>query len=111
MHSSLKLTVSHAPFWHNGSSISSKSSNILLASLLAVIPGCLQYGTSAIAVVTLAIASAIIWEMLINLISRRPISVGDGNAALIGMMFAMMLPATTPWWAVVTGTFFAVSHL
>lgn len=108
MHSTLKLTVSHAPFWHNGSSISSKSSNILLASLLAVIPGCLQYGVSAVGVVALSIASAIIWEVLINLISRRPISVGDGNAALIGMMFAMMLPATTPWWAVVTGTFFAV---
>jgi len=108
MHSTLKLTVSHAPFWHNGSSISSKSQNILLASLLAVIPGCLQYGKSAVAVVTLSIASAIIWELLINVISRRPVSVGDGNAALIGMMFAMMLPATTPWWAVVTGTFFAV---
>jgi len=108
MHSTLKLTVSHAPFWHNGSSISSKSRNILLASLLAVIPGCLQYGIAAVGVVTLSIASAIIWELLINFISRRPVSVGDGNAALIGMMFAMMLPATTPWWAVVTGTFFAV---
>ncbi|MBC2715805.1 MAG: RnfABCDGE type electron transport complex subunit D [Desulfobacteraceae bacterium] len=108
MHSTLKLTVSHAPFWHNGSSISSKSRNILLASLLAVIPGCYQYGSAAVGVVTLSIASAILWELLINFISRRPISVGDGNAALIGMMFAMMLPATTPWWAVVTGTFFAV---
>jgi len=108
MDSSLKLTVSHAPFWHNGSSISSKSRNIFLASLLAVIPGCILYGTAAIGVVTLAISSAIIWELLINVISRRPVSVGDGNAALIGMMFAMLLPAVTPWWAVVTGTFFAV---
>jgi electron transport complex protein RnfD len=108
MHNTVKLTVSHASFWHNGSSISSKSRNILMASLLAVIPGCLQYGSAAVGVVTLSIASAIIWELLINFISRRPISVGNGNAALIGMMFAMMLPATTPWWAVVTGTFFAV---
>jgi len=108
MHSSLKLTVSHAPFWHNGSSISTKSRHILLASLLAVVPGCFQYGLAAVGVVTIAIASAILWELLINFLSRRPISVGDGNAALIGMIFAMMLPATTPWWAVVTGTFFAV---
>ncbi|RJP84525.1 MAG: electron transporter RnfD [Desulfobacteraceae bacterium] len=108
MFSTLKLTVSHAPFWHIGSSTSSKSRNILLASLLAVVPGCYQYGQAAVGVVTIAIASAIIWELLINFISRRPISVGDGNAALVGMIFAMMLPATTPWWAVVTGTFFAV---
>lgn len=108
MPNTLKLTVSHAPFWHNGSSISSKSRNILLASLLAVIPGCYQYGIAAIGVVTLSIASAIIWEILINVISRRPVSVGDGNAAVIGMLFAMLLPATTPWWTVVTGTFIAV---
>lgn len=108
MPNTLKLTVSHAPFWHNGSSISSKSRNILLASLLAVVPGCYQYGMAAVGVVTLAIASAIIWELMINFISRRPISVGDGNAALIGMILAMMMPATMPWWAVVTGTFFAV---
>ena len=73
-----------------------------------MVPGFYQYGMAAVGVVTIAISSAIIWELLINLISRRPVSVGDGNAALIGMMFAMMLPATTPWWAVVTGTFFAV---
>lgn len=96
--SALKLTVSHAPFWHNGSSAASKSRNILLASLFAVVPGCYQYGRAAVGVVTIAIASAIIWEMLINFISRRPISVGDGNAAVIGMVLAMMMPATTPWW-------------
>ncbi len=108
MHNTLKLTVSHAPFWHNGSRISSKSSNIFLASLLAVVPGCLQYGPAAVGVVTLSIATAILWELAFNFISRRPFSIGDGNAAVIGMMLAMMLPATTPWWAVVTGTFFAV---
>ena len=104
----LKLTVSHAPFWHNGSSTASKSRNILLASLFSVVPGCYQYGRAAVGVVTVAIASAIIWEILINYISRRPISVGDGNAAVIGMVLAMLMPATTPWWAVVTGTFLAV---
>lgn len=106
--STLKLTVSHAPFWHDGSSTASKSRNILLAGLLAVVPGCYQYGQAAVGVVTIAVASAVIWELLINFISRRPVSVGDGNAAVIGMMLAMMMPATTPWWAVVTGTFFAV---
>ncbi len=104
----IKLTVSHAPFWHNGSSTASKSRNILLDSLFAVVPGCYQYGRAAAGVVTIAVASAIIWELLINFLSRRSISVGDGNAAVIGMMLAMLMPATTPWWAVVTGTFLAV---
>jgi electron transport complex protein RnfD len=43
-----------------------------------------------------------------NILMRRPASIGDGNAAVIGLLFAMLLPATTPWWAVVVGTFVAV---
>ncbi len=108
MDSSVKLTVSHAPFWHNGSGISLKSYNILLASLVAVVPGLYLYGFPALGVVTLSIGSAVLWEFLVNLAARRPVSIGDGNAAVIGMLFAMLLPAVVPWWVVVVGTFIAV---
>lgn len=104
----LKLTVSHAPFWHNGSKVSIKHYHILLATLLAVIPGVWQYGIPALAVIGLSIASAMLWELAMNYLTRRPVTIGDGNSALLGMLFAMMLPATTPWWVIVVGTFFAV---
>lgn len=100
--------VSHAPFWHNGSRISTRSYTILGATLPAVLLGITQYGGSALAVVCLAVSSAILWELLLNRLMNRPVTVGDGNAALIGMLLAMLLPATCPWWAVLTGTFIAV---
>jgi Na+-translocating ferredoxin:NAD+ oxidoreductase subunit D len=103
-----KLTVSYAPFWHNGSRISIKSCNIFMASLLAVVPGIFQYGLPALGVVALSVGSAMLWEMIMNLLTRRPISIGDGNAAVIGMIFAMLLPATTPWWIVVIGACIAL---
>jgi electron transport complex protein RnfD len=59
-------------------------------------------------VVALSISFAIIWELAINKVTKRSISIGDGNAALIGLLFAMLLPATSPWWLIVTGTFVAV---
>jgi electron transport complex protein RnfD len=108
MPESYKLTVSHAPFWHSGSQISVKNYHILLATLLAVIPGVLRYGMPALSVVTLSIGSAMVWEAVMNYLTRRPYSIGDGNAALLGMLFAMMLPAVTPWWVVVVGTFFTI---
>jgi electron transport complex protein RnfD len=80
----------------------------MLAALPAVLHGCYLYGIPAIGVVSLSIATAIIWEYLINLLTKRPVTIGDGNAAVIGMMVAMLFPATTPWWAVVTGTFVAI---
>jgi Na+-translocating ferredoxin:NAD+ oxidoreductase subunit D len=103
-----KLTVSHAPFWHNGSSITTRSYHMMIAALPAVLFGIFQYGGRALGVVALAASFAMIWELLMNIVTKRAISIGDGNAALIGLLFGMLLPATSPWWLVVTGTFVAV---
>jgi len=106
---SQKLFVSsHAPYWHNMSSLSAKSYNIMLAALPAVIMGIYQYGPPALGVVALSVSMAMIWELIMNTVMKRPVSIGDGNAAVIGLLLSMLLPATTPWWTVVIGTFLAV---
>ena len=104
-----KLFVSsHAPFWHNGSGIAGKSYNIMLAALPAVALGIYQYGAPALGVVTFSMGCAMIWELIMNFVMKRPVSIGDGNAAVIGLLFAMLLPAATPWWVVLIGTFLAI---
>jgi len=103
-----KLIVSHAPFYHSGNRITERSYHTMLATLPAVLMGFYYFGMPAVGVVCLAVSSAIMWELLMNLATRKPITIGDGNAALIGLLFAMLLPATMPWWAVITGTFIAV---
>ncbi len=103
-----KLIVSHAPFWHDGSRITERNYNIMIAALPAMLFGLIQYGMPAVGVVALSISSAIIWELIMNSLTKRPITIGDGNAALIGLLFAMLLPATVPWWVVITGTFVAI---
>lgn len=108
MNSEKKFIVSHAPFWHDGSSISERSYHTMFAALPAVLFGLFQYGVSALAVVSLSVSTAIIWELLINKITRRSNTINDGNAALIGLLFAMLVPAGLPWWIVLVGTFIAV---
>ncbi len=103
-----KLIVSHAPFWHNGNSIATRSYHMMIAALPAVLFGIFQYGAPALGVISLAVSFAIIWEFLINIVTKRSVSIGDGNAALIGLLFGMLVPATSPWWLVVTGTFVAM---
>ncbi len=102
------FVVSHAPFWHDGSKISTRSYNIIIAALPAMVFGIVQYGIPAVGVAALAIASAVIWELVFNIVTRKPTTIGDGNAALIGALLAMLLPATAPWWLVITGAFIAV---
>jgi electron transport complex protein RnfD len=98
---------SHAPYWHNGSSITGKSYHTMLAALPAVIMGIYQYGIPALGVLAFSVSWAVIWEYLLNRVMKRPVSIGDGNAAVIGLLLGMLLPATTPWYAVIVATFVA----
>ncbi len=103
-----KLTVSHAPFWHDGDSLFKKNLNFIIALLPAAIFGVLQFGAPALGVLALSVSCAMLWELIINAVSKRPFTIGDLDAALIGLLFGMMLPAVTPWWLVVVGTFVAI---
>lgn len=103
------LVGSHAPYWHNGISIQEKSTHTMLAALPAVLMGIYQFGVPALRVVALSISCAILWELILNHVMKRPVTVGDGDAAVIGLLFGMMLPATAPWWVVFLGTAVALT--
>lgn len=108
MNSHKKFIVSHAPFLHNGSGVAERNYNNIVALIPAVLMGLAFFGISALGVLCLALSSAVIWELLFNLAAKRPISVGDGHAAMIGLILGLLLPATAPFWVVITGTFLAI---
>ncbi len=103
-----RFVVSAAPYWHVGSRVAERNWNVMLAALPAALYGVIQYGMPAVAVLALSTASAVLWEIAFARAAGRRITVDDGSTAAIGLLFGMMLPATTPWWMVVTGTFLAV---
>lgn len=102
------LIGSHAPFWHSGDSIAKKNRNLIFAALPAVLYGIWLYGAPALGVITLSVGSAMSWELIMNVLMKRPVSIADGSAAFIGLVFGMMLPATAPWWIVIVGTFISI---
>jgi electron transport complex protein RnfD len=104
MNNKIKLTVSHAPFWHDGDSICKMNLHIMLAAMPAVIFGIIQFGMPALGVILLAVSCSMFFELLMNVATKRSLSIGDFDAALLGLIFGMMLPATTPWWVVATGS-------
>ncbi len=103
-----RLIVSHAPFWHDGDSLFKMNLNYILALLPAAIFGIIQFGSPALGVIALSTSTAMLWETIINIVSKRKIPIGDLDAAVIGLLFALMVPATMPWWVVVVGTFVCV---
>ncbi|MEJ2640569.1 MAG: RnfABCDGE type electron transport complex subunit D [Desulfosarcinaceae bacterium] len=108
MSSRKQFIVSHAPFWHDGSSVPERNYHFLLALLPAVLMGVANFGVPALAVICLSVASAIGWEVAFNYAGKRPVTVADGHAAVIGLLLAMVFPATAPWWLVLLGTLVAI---
>jgi electron transport complex protein RnfD len=48
------------------------------------------------------------FEALIQKMMKRSVTITDGSAALTGLLLAMNLPSTSPWWLIVVGNFFAI---
>lgn len=103
-----RLRITHAPFYRSACTIPQRSLWIMAAALLSLIPGIVFYGMTAFAVAALSVGSAMGWEYLFCRVTGRQNTVTDYNAALIGLLFAMMLPVSVPWWLIITGTFVCV---
>ncbi len=103
-----KFIVSHAPFWHDGDSLYQLNLNYLLALLPAALFGVFKFGAPALGILALSVSCAMLWEYIMTLIAKQKPSIGNLETAAFGLLFGMMLPATTPWWIVVVGTFVMV---
>ncbi len=102
------LAVSAPPFWHSGRTVRGS----MLLSTLALLPAACAavyfYGLPALGVFSLSVAVAILAESLACLIMRRPQSITDGHAVLMGLLFAFLLPSSAPWWLVAFGSAFTI---
>lgn len=103
-----RFLVSSSPHLHDGQSIAGIMKLVIVALLPASLFSIYIFGLHALRVIVLAVASALIFEALSQRIMRRPVRIKDYSAALTGLLLALNLPATSPWWLVVVGSFFAI---
>ncbi|MDY6969169.1 MAG: RnfABCDGE type electron transport complex subunit D [Spirochaetota bacterium] len=102
------LIVSPSPHIHCGEKTSYVMYSILIALVPAIIFAISQFGFHAIRVMSLAIASAMAAEWIIQILFKRPVTVSDGSALVTGLLFAMIIPPSTPWWLVVLGSILTI---
>ena len=103
-----RYLVSSSPHLHDGQSIAGIMKLVIIALMPATLFSIYIFGLHALRVIVLAVASALIFEALSQRIMRRPVRIKDYSAALTGLLLALNLPATSPWWLVVVGSFFAI---
>lgn len=102
------LTVSAPPHWHSGRTIPRYMQDTLLALLPAAIMAIYYYGFDALQVMALSCATAVVAEAVSCRVMGRECAVHDMNALVLGLIFAFIMPANSPWWLVMVGVGIAV---
>jgi len=83
---------------------------VFVALLPALFVSIYFFKLQAVSVIVVSVVTAVITEALIQFfILRKRITIYDGSALLTGLLLAMTLPATTPWWTVALGSFVAIA--
>ena len=81
---------------------------VIIALLPATVFGVYTFGLSALLVVLITTASAVLTEYIYQKLMKKKVTIGDFSAALTGLLLALNLPAEAPWWMCVLGSVFAI---
>ena len=88
------------------------TSRIMLTVIVALLPttlfGIYNFGAKAALLIAISVASAVLTEFLFEKICKKKVTVGDFSAAVTGLLLALNLPVSVPWWIPAVGSAFAV---
>ena len=104
----MKLTVASSPHIRGNFRTNRIMLDVVLSLLPALAVGVWMLGIRALVVALISVSSAVAAEWLYSLVTKTRNTVVDGSAMVTGLLLAMTLPASVPYWQVVLGSFFAI---
>lgn len=88
------------------------TSNIMLAVIIALLPaagfGIYNFGLDALILILVTVATTVLTEYIYEKLMHKPVTIGDYSAIVTGLLLALNLPSTAPWWIGVVGGIFAI---
>ena len=88
------------------------TSHIMLAVVIALLPtavyGIYNFGFHAAILILVTVASTVLTEFAYEKAMKKKITIGDFSAVVTGLLLALNLPASAPWWIGVIGGVFAI---
>ena len=104
-----KLIVSPAPHVHGDESTRKIMKDVLIALAPSMLVAVYFYGLSAIKLLLVGVIACMGVEFLIQkYLMRTKVTVTDLSAAVTGVLLALNLPPTAPWWVIVIGAVVAI---
>ena len=104
----MKLTVASSPHIRGNFRTNRIMLDVVIALLPALGVGVWMLGWRALMVTLLCVAGAIATELIYSLITRSRNTTVDCSAIVTGLLLAMTLPHTVPYWQVIVGSVFAI---
>ena len=104
----MKLTVASSPHIRGNFRTSRIMLDVVLALLPSLAVGVWVLGLRALWVTLICMACAVASEWLFSLVTRRRNTVIDCSAMVTGLLLAMTLPHTVPYWQAALGSVFAI---
>ena len=104
----MNLTVASSPHIRGNFRTNRIMLDVVLALLPALAVGAYMMGTRALIVTGICIAAAVVSELLYSLVTRTRVTIVDGSALVTGLLLALTLPHTVPYWLAAAGSVFAI---
>ena len=102
------LHVSSSPHARSKVTTQSIMFTVILALMPATVVGVLNFGIRALLVILLCIGTCVATEAVYEHFMHKKITIKDGSAILTGLLLALNLPASAPWFLPVIGGVFAI---
>ncbi|GBE01276.1 electron transport complex protein RnfD [bacterium BMS3Bbin06] len=104
-----ELVVAVSPHIRSEETVGKIMWTVSLSLLPAFVMGAYYFGPKAIYVTALCIVGSLFSEWMIERMTGRGVTLGDGSAFLTGLLLGMNLPATVPFYIPLVGSFAAVA--
>ncbi len=103
-----KLIVSESPHIRQGDTTSGIMLDVIIALVPALIAGIVVFGFRSAALTAVCIVSSVFFEWGWCRLLKKPSTIGDFSAVVTGLLLALNLPVTIPFWMAVCGSLFAI---
>jgi electron transport complex protein RnfD len=82
---------------------------VVLALVPAIVAATIFFGVRALALVIFCAVISMFTEVVCEKLMQKPVTISDGSALLTGVLLALNLPATLPFWEAAIGCIFAIA--
>jgi len=103
------LVVSVSPHLHKDESVSKIMWMVVISLIPAGAAGVFIFGLTALWAIILGVVTALLTEAVLQVLTKRKVTILDGSAFITGLLLAYNLPSRVPFWLPVIGAIFSIA--